>query len=194
MKYTLSTILRGGACAAAILAMSSCAAVSVAGKATDFAADQVGNLQRTLQGVFGYDASSVSDAYHFSAACEALASTCVGYDEASHSRKQAAIDLHALEALLQGHDVAGAPEIEQMVADWRRAYLETPHGNPVRLVRPFLFLSRQVTINNDMYNHSNIRPRPSPMTSTHRYCTSFCIMFVRRESFPWTPAALLLCI
>ena len=32
-------------------------------------------------------------------------------------------------------DVAGAPEIEQMVADWRRAYLETPHGNPVRLAR-----------------------------------------------------------
>ena len=43
--------------------------------------------------------------------------------------------LAALEALLQGHDVAGAPEIEQMVADWRRAYLETPHGNPVRLAR-----------------------------------------------------------
>ena len=43
--------------------------------------------------------------------------------------------LAALEALLQGHDVAGAPEIKQMVADWRRAYLETPHGNPVRLAR-----------------------------------------------------------
>ncbi|RIJ32854.1 oligoendopeptidase F [Henriciella mobilis] len=34
MKNTLSTILRGGACAAAILAMSSCAAVSVAEPAT----------------------------------------------------------------------------------------------------------------------------------------------------------------
>ena len=43
--------------------------------------------------------------------------------------------LAALEALLQGHDVAGAPEIEQMASDWRQAYLETPHGNPVRLVR-----------------------------------------------------------
>ena len=43
--------------------------------------------------------------------------------------------LAALEALLQGRDVAGAPEIEQMVADWRRAYLETPHGAPVRLAR-----------------------------------------------------------
>ena len=43
--------------------------------------------------------------------------------------------LAALEALLKGRDVAGAPEIEQMVADWRRAYLETPHGTPVRLAR-----------------------------------------------------------
>ena len=43
--------------------------------------------------------------------------------------------LAALEALLQGRDVAGLPEIEQMVADWRRAYLGTPHGTPVRLAR-----------------------------------------------------------
>ena len=43
--------------------------------------------------------------------------------------------LAALEALLQGRDVAGALEIERMVADWRRAYLETPHGAPVRLAR-----------------------------------------------------------
>ena len=44
--------------------------------------------------------------------------------------------LAALEILLQRRQItAGPKEIESVMAGWRQAYLETPHGIPVRLQR-----------------------------------------------------------
>lgn len=42
--------------------------------------------------------------------------------------------LETLEAFLQDEGVAAA-EVDQIAADWARAYLDTPHGMPVRLNR-----------------------------------------------------------
>ena len=67
MKTMLSTILRGGACAAAILAMSSCAAVSVAEPATDAAAAQDADSQAPA-GAVVWD---LTDLYETPAAWEA---------------------------------------------------------------------------------------------------------------------------
>jgi nitrile hydratase accessory protein len=41
--------------------------------------------------------------------------------------------LAALEELVVAHGLLRAPEIERRVAQWRRAYLNTPHGQPVEL-------------------------------------------------------------
>ena len=39
----------------------------------------------------------------------------------------------ALQELLAANGVAGAPEIEIVMKEWKAAYLATPHGEPVRL-------------------------------------------------------------
>ena len=39
----------------------------------------------------------------------------------------------ALQELLAANGVAGAPEIETVMKEWKAAYLATPHGEPVRL-------------------------------------------------------------
>jgi len=41
--------------------------------------------------------------------------------------------LAALQSLLAQNGIAGDDEISDMMAAWTRAYLETPHGNPVAL-------------------------------------------------------------
>ena len=38
-----------------------------------------------------------------------------------------------LQELLAANGVAGAPEIETVMKEWKAAYLATPHGEPVRL-------------------------------------------------------------
>ena len=42
--------------------------------------------------------------------------------------------LAALEKWLQQANLAGREEIRARIADWREAYLRTPHGQPVRLL------------------------------------------------------------
>ena len=41
--------------------------------------------------------------------------------------------LAALEKWLLRADLAGAQEIQDRITDWRKAYLDTPHGQPVAL-------------------------------------------------------------
>lgn len=43
--------------------------------------------------------------------------------------------LATLEALLADQGRAPPPEVEELRAAWERAYLDTPHGQPVRLPR-----------------------------------------------------------
>ncbi|KPA22233.1 Nitrile hydratase beta subunit [Shimia sp. SK013] len=43
--------------------------------------------------------------------------------------------LAALETLLRGRDLAKPEAIETMRDAWKQAYLSTPHGDPVKLVR-----------------------------------------------------------
>lgn len=41
--------------------------------------------------------------------------------------------LETLEKVLTEEGVTQSPEIDRLRADWERAYLTTPHGDPVRL-------------------------------------------------------------
>ncbi len=41
--------------------------------------------------------------------------------------------LAALEKLTMGKGLVAGPEMEQRKEDWRRAYLNTPHGQPIEL-------------------------------------------------------------
>ena len=43
----------------------------------------------------------------------------------------------ALERLCAEKGLAGRPEIDRRTADWRRAYLNTPHGKPVELAAAY---------------------------------------------------------
>jgi hypothetical protein len=43
--------------------------------------------------------------------------------------------LSALEAIAVGHGLVSSPEIEARIGQWRRAYLRTPHGQPIELQR-----------------------------------------------------------
>ena len=43
--------------------------------------------------------------------------------------------LTALERLLQDKDITADAEIASVVASWRKAYLDTPHGEPVQISR-----------------------------------------------------------
>ena len=43
--------------------------------------------------------------------------------------------LTALERLLQDKDITADSEIASVVASWRKAYLNTPHGEPVQISR-----------------------------------------------------------
>jgi len=43
--------------------------------------------------------------------------------------------LAALEAIAVGHGLVSTPEVDHRVEEWRRAYLRTPHGQPIELAR-----------------------------------------------------------
>ena len=43
--------------------------------------------------------------------------------------------LTALERLLQDRDITADAEIADVMARWRKAYLDTPHGKPVQISR-----------------------------------------------------------
>ena len=62
-----------------------------------------GELQKSAQAlvISGRAKSEVSDITHLVSAALALTVVCAGFDETAHQRKSAAIDLHALEALVE---------------------------------------------------------------------------------------------
>lgn len=43
--------------------------------------------------------------------------------------------LTALEVLLQDKNITAGAEIADVMASWRKAYLDTPHGKPVQISR-----------------------------------------------------------
>ena len=43
--------------------------------------------------------------------------------------------LTALELLLQDKNITAGAEIADVMASWRKAYLDTPHGKPVQISR-----------------------------------------------------------